>query len=66
MKKKYQAKQNEIPKVEEPKLTYGSDIDAELPGHDCSKKSKVMEGTVSVDEYFDELISLVHSDYANF
>ena len=26
---------------------------------------RVMATTVSVDEYFDELISLVHKDYAN-
>ena len=30
-----------------------------------SVKERVMASTVSVDEYFDELISRVHQDYAN-
>lgn len=30
-----------------------------------STRERVMASTVSVDEYFDELISQVHQDYAN-
>ena len=30
----------------------------------ASTRARVMASTVSVDEYFDELISLVHKDYA--
>ena len=30
-----------------------------------SARERVMASTVSVDEYFDELISHVHEDYAN-
>ena len=30
-----------------------------------SRREQVMANTVSVDEYFDELISHVHEDYAN-
>ena len=29
-----------------------------------SMRERIMANTVSVDEYFDELISLVHHDYA--
>ncbi len=30
----------------------------------ASTRTRVMASTVTVDEYFDELISLVHKDYA--
>ena len=30
-----------------------------------STNERVMAGTMSVDEYFDELISQVHEDYAD-
>ena len=30
-----------------------------------STRESVMASTVSVDEYFDELITLVHKDYAD-
>ena len=33
--------------------------------HPLSTHDKVMASTRSVDEYFDELISLVHQDYAS-
>jgi hypothetical protein len=31
----------------------------------ASHRERVMASTVSVDEYFDELVSCVHQDYAN-
>lgn len=34
-------------------------------GMELSARERVMASTVSVDEYFDELIELVRHDYAN-
>ena len=34
-------------------------------GMERSTRERVMASTVSVDEYFDELIEQVHHDYAN-
>ena len=46
---------DEKPQVlEEPAVAYG-----------ISTRERVMASTVSVDEYFDELIEKVHQDYAN-
>ena len=45
----------ELPHVpEEPAVAYG-----------VSPRERVMASTVSVDEYFDELIEKVRQDYAN-
>lgn len=63
MKKKYQEKQKEPLIVEEPKSSYGI-TNPDSPSIQSSK-AKIMENTVSVDEFFDNLISLVRSDYAN-
>lgn len=65
LKKKYQEKQKEPLKVEEPKLSYGVKNNSETPSLQSSRKARIMENTVSVDEFFDDLISLVRSDYAN-
>lgn len=35
------------------------------PSKNVSTRERVMASTVSVDEYFDELISQVRKDYAN-
>lgn len=40
--------------LEEPAVVYG-----------VSTRERVMAGTMSVDEYFDELIDRVRQDYAN-
>ncbi len=40
--------------LEEPAVAYG-----------ISTRERVIAGTVSVDEYFDELIEKVRQDYAN-
>jgi len=63
--KKYQGKQKEPLKVEESKLPYGVKNNSETPSLQSSRKARIMENTVSVDEFFDDLISLVRSDYAN-
>lgn len=34
-------------------------------GMELSARERVIKSTVSVDEYFDELIEQVHHDYAN-
>ncbi|MBR4136200.1 MAG: hypothetical protein IKU03_07325 [Bacteroidales bacterium] len=61
MIKEYQENQNTVPKVAEPSLSYGS----EKKVQQSSSSTSIIENTMSVDEYFDELISLVRSDYAN-
>ena len=63
MKKEYQKRQNEPHKVEEPKSPYGMKNNSESPSLQSSRKARIMENTVSVDEFFDDLISLVRSDY---
>ena len=37
----------------------------QAPSNGVSAKERIMASTMSVDAYFDELISLVHEDYAN-
>ncbi|MBP5497552.1 MAG: hypothetical protein J6X98_10355 [Bacteroidales bacterium] len=63
MKKEYQKRQKKPHKVEEPKSPYGVKNNSESPSLQSSHKAKIMENTVSVDEFFDDLISLVRSDY---
>ena len=63
MKKEYHKKQKEPLKVEEPKSPYGVKNNSESPTLQSSRKARIMENTVSVDEFFDDLISLVRSDY---
>ena len=63
MKKEYHKKQKEPLKVEEPKSPYGVKNNSESSSLQSSKKARIIENTVSVDEFFDDLISLVRSDY---
>lgn len=42
--------------LKEPAVAYGIDV---------STRERVIASTVSVDEYFDELIEQVHHDYEN-
>ena len=37
----------------------------QAPSNGVSTTERIMASTMSVDAYFDELISLVHEDYAN-
>ena len=63
MKKEYHKKQKEPLKVEEPRSSYGVKNNSESSSLQSSKKARIIENTMSVDEFFDDLISLVRSDY---
>lgn len=66
MKKTYQHNEKEsIPSVAESITPYGTSRHPRVHGDNSSSKEIIIEGTMSVDDYFDELISLVHEDYAN-
>ena len=54
MAKRYPVKEEKSQVLEEPTVAYG-----------ISPRERVMASTVSVDEYFDELIEKVRHDYAN-
>ena len=49
----------------QPVATYGVRSSYAMPKKAVSTRERVMASTVSVDEYFDELINLVRKDYAN-
>ena len=54
MAKRYPKKEVKPQLLEEPAVAYG-----------ISARERVMASTLSVDEYFDELIDRVRQDYAN-
>ena len=54
MVKRYPIIEEKPQVLEEPAVAYG-----------ISTRERVMASTVSVDEYFDDLIENVHQDYAN-
>ena len=54
MAKRYSINEDKPHLLEEPAVAYG-----------ISAREQVMASTVSVDEYFDELIEKVRQDYAN-
>jgi len=54
MAKRYPVNEEQPHVLEEPAVAYG-----------ISAPERVMASTVSVDEYFDELIEKVRQDYAN-
>ena len=54
MAKRYPVKEEQPYVLEEPAVAYG-----------ISTRERVMTSTVSVDEYFDELIEKVRQEYAN-
>lgn len=54
MAKRYPTKEDKPLVLEEPAVAYG-----------ISTRERVMASTVSVDEYFDELIEKVRQDYEN-
>lgn len=54
MTKRYPKKEEKLQVLEEPAAAYG-----------ISGRELAMASTVSVDEYFDELIEKVRQDYAN-
>ena len=66
MSKKYKPLESDSPSMaSEPTCTYNNQVSRHTPVNKTTAKEQVMSSTVSVDEYFDELISLVHKDYAN-
>ena len=54
MAKRYPVKEEQPHVLEVPAVAYG-----------VSSRERMMTSTVSVDEYFDELIEKVRQDYAN-
>jgi len=48
----------------EPFADYSVHGSYRVPSKDVSVRERVMANTMSVDEYFDELIAHVHEDYA--
>ena len=57
MGKKYQDMKEEPLMAAEPLVAYGVDINHQLSDEDLSFREKIMAETVSVDEYFDELLA---------
>lgn len=55
MTKIYPKTEVELQLLEEPAVAYGG----------VSTRERVMASTVSIDEYFDELIEKIRQDYAN-
>ena len=52
------------PMAAEPTPSYSA-VQKQPTAPTLSPKERLIKETLSVDEYFDELISLVHQDYAN-
>jgi hypothetical protein len=63
MSKSYQHNEDEIINVSEPVVAYSTRKERPLSSVHDSVHKRVMDTTVSVDEYFDELISQVREDY---
>ena len=49
----------------QPVATYGVRSSYAMPKNAISTRERIMTSTMSVDEYFDELIDQVREDYAN-
>ena len=64
MNKKYKDNQDEPLMSSQPVAAYEVRRPHCSPNKCESMRERIMANTVSVDEYFDELISLVHHDYA--
>lgn len=63
--KKTKRTKKEQNKVEEPVVPYTVN-DQFLPSdRSFSVEENIQDKTLSVDEYFDKLVSLIHTDYAN-
>lgn len=52
-------------RLEEPVAAYGTDRSFVAPAAGISVRDRVLASTMSVDDYFDELIGQVRQDYAN-
>ena len=64
MSKNYQPVETDTPTVSEPMHTYNVH-NYRVPEKMLSEREHIIADTMSVDEYFDKLINLVQSDYAN-
>jgi hypothetical protein len=68
MAKKYQDIENKPMMAAEPTPIQansgGIPCGSNHPSESKSTRKRVMASTMSVDDYFDELLSLVHQDYA--
>lgn len=65
MAMKYSDKEDKTLSAAEPAVTYNVNYGHHTSEKDKFSRERVMADTVSVDAYFDELLSLVHADYAN-
>lgn len=52
--------------MSEPMIPYGVNTGSNAIGVIPSSRDFIMRNTMSVDEYFDKLISLVHQDYEKY
>ena len=65
MKKKYTIEESPINKVADPAVSYNVRNTRSTSMKHTSTSEHIMSTTMSVDDYFDKLISLVREDYAN-
>ena len=65
MTKKYKCIDKKPLMAAEPAVACEASPSVFAPFHEDSLEARVKANTVSVDAYFDELISLVRKDYAN-
>ena len=65
MDKKHKKTVREPMTVAEPAIAYGINSGSNAPFTHISLRDRILENTISTDEYFDKLLSLVHKDYEN-
>ena len=65
MSKKYQPIETETAMVSEPTHIYNAHNSYRVSEKMLFQREHILADTMSVDEYFDKLINLVQSDYAN-
>lgn len=65
MSKTYSETKNESTMAAEPVVAYATQNASHVQMNATTNKEDILAKTMSVDAYFDELISLVHKDYAN-
>ena len=64
MNKKYKTPEEPTTMVEESTMSYNESVSHVSPATSMSTREKLKMNTMSVDEYFDELIDQVRHDYA--
>lgn len=65
MSKKCKNTQSKPSSVAEPMISYGVNSGLGNIGVLPSSRESILKNTMSVDEYFDKLLTLVHQDYEN-